>query len=287
MPEEPEDLGEALESLTAEEAARLPLWVAGVVKEVIDQLRGIRRPTPEQLVIQEAVRGIGEQLRANIEAGPIVRDYLLRTGWFLTGSFPSMNISDLGRMVEADDLAGAEALMVEYARAHVDRIEEALAEGFPHRCLIIGEAFRAHREARYALSVPTLLAQADGLAEEILQTDLYRKANQKKGEADVPRTRKAYRGRLADDSKADRYPWRLLFAHLDVLTSLTQPLDEWRSARAVDAHYGPVNRHGVLHGSDFDYAREEISLRCILLLGYLEFVGDWLMHEGKRGREGK
>jgi hypothetical protein len=67
-----------------------------------------------------------------------------------------------------------------------------------------------------------------------------------------------------------------MFGPLEMLCSWRQSVDEWREARAADPHHGGLNRHGVLHGLDLEYATEANSLRAILLLQYVAGIGAWL-----------
>lgn len=56
---------------------------------------------------------------------------------------------------------------------------------------------------------------------------------------------------------------------LDIVSSIQ--VNTWdRDEKVKESKYfSSLNRHGVLHGVDLNYGKEENSLRCILLLGYL------------------
>ena len=50
-----------------------------------------------------------------------------------------------------------------YVRRHLDNIEAALIESYPHRSNLLWEAFGAHRECKYSLSIQAFLTQSDGI----------------------------------------------------------------------------------------------------------------------------
>jgi hypothetical protein len=52
-------------------------------------------------------------------------------------------------------------------------------------------------------------------------------------------------------------------------TSLAVRTDKRDERQRSEPWFGPLNRHGVLHGLDTDYATEENSLRTVILLQYL------------------
>ncbi|MFL5339262.1 MAG: hypothetical protein ACJ8F7_03765 [Gemmataceae bacterium] len=56
---------------------------------------------------------------------------------------------------------------------------------------------------------------------------------------------------------------------MDQKTSIEVDTRQRDERRETDEWFGPLNRHGVLHGLDTDYPSEANSLRCVLLLRYL------------------
>ena len=48
-------------------------------------------------------------------------------------------------------------------KTRLDIIEEALIDSYPHRGHLFQQAFEAHREGKYGLSIPVFLTQADGI----------------------------------------------------------------------------------------------------------------------------
>ncbi len=56
---------------------------------------------------------------------------------------------------------------------------------------------------------------------------------------------------------------------LSVQLSVAVDTNDRDKRQATEPWYGPLNRHGVLHGHDTDYETGENPLRCVLLLQYL------------------
>jgi hypothetical protein len=192
--------------------------------------------------------------------------YLIDRGWFVTmdlplGWFIAIEESRLaGRHDKADDA------MCEFARRQVDDTERRLRERLPDRTAILADAFAAHREGRYALSIPVMLAQADGIGREILGVPRQFFSPKKRSDA--------LKDRLAAFELFGRSytPWGVfadMLGQLDRKVSLEEDTDQRDARRLTDDWFGPLNRHGVLHGLDTDYPNEANSLRCVLLLRYL------------------
>jgi hypothetical protein len=134
---------------------------------------------------------------------------------------------------------------------------------------LLEQALAAHFEGRYALSVPVLLAQIEGVLADAF----------------------AHRGRLNGFGvKGANTPYlRLLAAGADpflgtVATTLlhAEGVTFARFERGEPWH--GLNRHAVLHGADLDYATRERSLQAILTfdlivdaLGWIE-LGDGVAH---------
>lgn len=234
------------------------------------RLEGNYEPTPFEQATAQWVRDFWRRIEVQRAATPVLREYLARSGWFLTGPFPSEDVGRLAGLISAGEFTAVEAMMCDYARHRATSLEHGTARRWPERAPILREAFAAHREGRFALSIPVFLGQAEGVAVEILGEGPFRR------EKGVPRARQAYRALLKPGAKPDEYPLNLMFASLDVICSWNEHSDVWREKRVEDVHYGALNRHSVLHGSDLTYPTEPNSLRAMLLLEYLAGVSDWL-----------
>lgn len=222
---------------------------------------------------------------------------LARRGWYLALDVTIPGVKALSSMIEQgreDDIAAA---LVSHVRSKAEDIQKKAVAAAPRRAGILTEAFAAHREGRYALSVPALLAQADGMFFDLLfnpevftdrkQISLFGK---QKGKG-VVRTKagKALREHLQHASRdldadgdmvqenvdIERVHPSLDDLHDAMLQAILEPgsfcADAPTSVQAGDPSFprGAMSRHAVLHGRDVGYATEANSLRCILLIDYI------------------
>lgn len=204
------------------------------------------------------------KLSPSAEAERKVLAYLARRGWHICNDLPLSGLRKL--MAWADESADdkIDDYMVAFARSMVEDTEHACVPLAPSRAAILREAFAAHRETRFALSIPTMLAQADGIYRDLVGGGLFTTKN------GVPTSAKHVEERLA---RADEVMALTLRSFLEPLlsgSSLAEPW--WRAER--------FGRHGVLHGVDTTYPTEQNSLRCVLLLAYLCDVSKQLCEGG-------
>ena len=176
---------------------------------------------------------------------------LAHRGWFLGPRVPVAAIPELGNAAESmpDEVDRA---LGQHVRRHIDEIEATLIEFYPLRSQPLQEAFGAHREGRYALSIPTFLAQADGMFYERFGSSLFRKGR-----------------RDAVCAFSSKVKGRFFQA---VLHPFTVPTPLWEDTRRLDDAFEGLNRHQVLHGLKADYSTELSSLKAISLLDNLVWV---------------
>jgi hypothetical protein len=191
-----------------------------------------------------------------------VLDALLRRGWCHSYHFTDAHIIYLGELASAGRDADIDEFMAEFTRREMDRILTTAVENYPDRAAILTDAFKAHRAGKFTLSIPTLLAQVDGIGCDALGLDRHFFTVKKREQG------------LATTVAGLKWPWdgtpyHLGGVHERMLSALTL-----RWALALDtnergADGSPLNRHGVLHGLDTGYPTEFNSLRCVLLLGFV------------------
>ena len=176
---------------------------------------------------------------------------LAHSGWFLGPHMPAAAIPRLGRAVEGMPNEVDEAVG-QYVRQHLDDIEAALIETYPHRSHLFQEAFGAHRECWYSLSILAFLTQADGIFHERFGNLFFAK-----GRKDAVSTFSSeVRGRFFQA----------------VLHPLTVAAPLWEHTWCLDATFEGLNRHQVVHGMKVDYNTELSSLKAISLLDNLLWV---------------
>ena len=177
---------------------------------------------------------------------------LMQRGWCLDPEMPHTWGEDLVAGIEGGEEQEAQEWLIGYFRERLDEIEKALIERHPQRAAVIAEAFAAHREGRYALSIPVLLAQADGVIHDKHRRQLFSKkssANLKEVLDNLP----------DDDTRA------IFMAAFCVDIPLTQNTDK------LPASFDGLNRHAVLHGTDPAYGTEVNSLRAVSVLNMASF----------------
>lgn len=143
---------------------------------------------------------------------------------------------------------------INYYRSKIDEIEKYIVANFPEREAIFIQAFSAHRERKYFLSVPVFLTQADGIAKDKTGYELFLKTNGK------PKTSK-YVKQYANKS----------FIHT-ILTPLNEDLPISFSTGRRNKSFDGLNRHQILHGESKNYGSETNSLKAISLIYFLTKV---------------
>ena len=186
--------------------------------------------------------------------GEIIQN-LMRHGWF-----PDFGLSfrEITQLAEAfsDDPEQANEVMLERFRDRVDEIEAETKGAFPNRSEILHDAFQAHRQGLYNLSVAVFLTQADGFCNDRLVRSLFLRGDRK-----------------AIEEMIEQMPDGLIRVMARALLYDRWPLVTPRKQRQQQPD-GPaeLNRHQVLHGEVTDYGTEENSLKAISLLNYCAFV---------------
>ena len=176
---------------------------------------------------------------------------LARRGWFLSPRMPVAAIPLLGRAAESmpNDV---DRVFEQHIQQHLADIEAALIGSYPHRSHLLQEAFWAHRECKYSLSIQAFLSQADGIFYERFGKPLFYKGS---------------KGAVSTFSSEVRGPF-----FQAVLHPLTQSTPLWEHTLRLDNTFNGLNRHQVLHGMRVDYHTELNSLKAISLLDNLLWV---------------
>ena len=176
---------------------------------------------------------------------------LAKHGWYMSPDMSVTSIAETGKLFSSGRVLEADQQMVAFFKNNESRIEGTLNEHFPARAPIIKRAFDAHRRGYYELSIPVMLAQADGICFELIGKPLYQKR---------------YSSPLTAHF-ADRFgAAAVLSPSLEPLRRVGQITVDSKEVQSVP---GILNRHGILHGSIIDYATPINSYKVISLLSYL------------------
>lgn len=172
-------------------------------------------------------------------------------GWFLDLEMSIPGIFELEQALEDGNVEDAEQALIEHYRKRLIDIEENIKTYYPRRARVLSSAFKAHRRGEYELSIPVLLAQTDGICQELINIQLFSKKDKKPATADY-----------VESIAADVYRKVLLFP-------LIHSLPISASANERGTNFTDLNRHQVLHGESVDYGTEINSLKAISLLNYI------------------
>lgn len=228
-----------------------------VIQDLSEQIREVcNRLTNTFSGLEDVIRELPPQTKR-------VQHFLALRGWYLPGNCLPADIAILDDYIHHEDERAVEDFMRDYVSSELDVIKQSVCFAWSERSKILEDAFTAHEQGQYSLSIPVMLAQADGICHEILGVSFYAKCNS------VPRTAKAYRSKLKEPVSEEGFLDIFFLGPLNILSSLAFNTDHRDKEREKGASFGPLNRHGVMHGLDTDYNTRANGLRVVALLDYL------------------
>ena len=214
------------------------------------------------------------ELMGRVEAGlPLMREQVSLPDRFnaLLGSRGWATFEDMDAAVareavllaEADDLEGAEGVLVRHFNAEtlrkgIERLCAQLPEFRTRRTLLFA-AVEDHHEGRYHASVPVALAQLDGIALDLTGHSFF-----------MPVNRTGHL--IVRDS---------ISGHPSGLAALAVTMSRKRGQTTAFA-VGVPYRHGVMHGRDLGYANQTASIKS---LAALLALGSWALERDRNGRD--
>lgn len=203
--------------------------------------------------------GFLQQLVPKVRTSSPIRQKDLRMmaqhGWYLDPEMPVTAPTSIVQALQEESAEDVEAALACHFQQRVSEIEVDVASSFPQRKHILLDAFEAHRDGKYNLSVPTLLAQADGMCNETWAFCVFMGRDRDRGSADLVRK-----------SNSDM--------RKQLVGLLGEPIPLWQSGKSRGPGFSGLNRHQVLHGESVTYGTETNSLKAISFLRYLCFILD-------------
>lgn len=189
----------------------------------------------------------------------------------LAPSMPVPLVRHIKSLCKSSEFRKASRIIGGYYRKNGYSALDSVIEGwsqnryFQPRMIIILDAFEAHKQRKYTLSIPTLLPQIEGIASDI----------SKMGVATASKSRRVRLGKtklvvrqLVEESHQP-------FGHAILDTLLAFIEEPLYKSRDFETEYGIVrkhtglSRHGILHGLQIRYANYTNSLRLFLVLDIL------------------
>ena len=260
-----DDLARAIEQAT-EPARELQTKLAAAfspfaaihdgLQRQVDGWHGNLRRALESSGIKETLKSMDavitrvQMLPLNLKEQLIV---LAQHGWYIDPEMAVVDVQKLRLAFEEGEIEAAHAWFVDYYSDQLDVIERRLVARHPTRAKVIAAAFKAHRSGEYDLSVPPFLSQADGIALDLHQRELYIKRKDKGVHVLID---------AMPEDDFNRIQWAV-FQESSPLTANTKELP---------ANFDGLNRHAVLHGVNPNYGTEANSLRALSLLNYVAYA---------------
>ena len=174
-------------------------------------------------------------------------------GWYCDPELSTSATAGFARaLAQRGDGEAAEEIAAHF-RGRMREIETEICRRYPSRQSIVRDAFDAHRIGKYNLSIPVLLAQADGIWWERFGSYFFSR-------------HRAGSMRSANLDQIQSWVFKVYYLVFDS----SSPLWMFKSERPAD--FIGLNRHQVLHGEVVDYGTEYNSLRAISFLAYLSWV---------------
>lgn len=202
-------------------------------------------------VLEDINRQLAEwpgELRAQL-------DVLLEKGWFLDPEMPLPKSGELAAAFLEGQEDEAQQWLMDYFSGRLDAIEQSLAKRHPARAPVLAQAFTAHRQGLYCLSVPVFLTQAEGIVRD-----------RHDGRQLFSKRAKQNLSTLAGVLDEDGLRAIVIAAFYAEGNPLIRDTD------TLPSGFDGLNRHAVLHGSDPHYGTQVNGLRAVSLLNLASYL---------------
>lgn len=234
---------EKIELSPEEKLKRLVASIQDMFKFSPEFLESFRKGMVELARVIEVARKFPPFLKNSIIS-------LAEEGWYVDLRDMSLREPvELERLYSKGSRDEVQQHLIEHYRKRYPEIELELYDMFPERAEILKQAFFAHRQGYYYLSVPAFLAQADGVYTHYQGKNFFQA-----GESIKPFNQE-------------------MMKHDELTNALLSPFSMSTSIRKGlkqrEPGFGYLNRHVVLHGESLDYGTEEKSLQALAFLYYV------------------
>ncbi len=176
----------------------------------------------------------------------LLRPALAKMGWYIHGNRSWEDLRILGVMVDKGRTEEAEAIMMRIAEEELSDLPERAKKRWPERFNILHSAFKAHEKGDYFLSIPPMLAQADGISTAIFDVSIFGRDKER------PRTHKLVNDFNAavkrNPALAEQLTIDMVYVlgPLEALYCSAYKVEQWNQLREQDPLVGSLNRHAIL-----------------------------------------
>ena len=172
---------------------------------------------------------------------------LAEYGWYIGGSMTISKALDAIGFIKTDDKDKIDEIFINYYSKNLNKLLKKIIEKYNERSKILTEAIKCHNSKLYFASTSLFLSQADGICNgELFKTR---------------RSKSAIKEFIRENSDQN-----------EISSTLNAILAE----NAIDVYHpnkikykSDLNRHGVMHGYDFDFGTETNSLKAFSILCYI------------------
>ena len=208
---------------------------------------------------RKQIKEMEKQLDNIMMQTKLFNDRFSSYGWC---AYDSMSLSLMERAnaaFEESGLEAAEQVLISYYKSDVKEVIHWInhsSEAFSIRYNLIQRFFEDHFAERYYASVPLGLIIVDGAVNDFTKS----------------------KGFFAEGTSVSA--WDCLVGCNDGLTKLKSIYNQKRTRTNTDEITLPY-RNGILHGRDLNYASENVSCKCVLLMFA---VADWMKMKNSEDR---
>lgn len=176
---------------------------------------------------------------------------LAKLGWFYDLQFYSSDFWDILEWVREDKVAEVDAFFITHYEQSAAGLQERLLAAYPDRAEPLRQAFLAESQGLHFVSIPVLLAQADGIAVDIVGGKLFKSVKKRPQAA----------GRI-DEMALAEFDQKFLAALMQ---------NGGFNASEENMHEFPhaPNRHEIMHGRDILYGTKHNYLKTLSLLAFI------------------
>jgi len=176
---------------------------------------------------------------------------LAKLGWFYDLQFYSSDFWGILDWVREDNIAEVDAFFITHYEQSTTGLQKRLLVAYPDRAEPLRQAFLAESQGLHFVSIPVLLAQADGIAVDIVGGKLFKSVKKRPQAA----------GRIDEMALEEFYQ--------KYLAALMQ--NGGFNASQENMHEFPhaPNRHEIMHGRDIIYGTRQNYLKTLSLLAFI------------------